>query len=502
MKFLPSLGALALAGLASTASAQTVSTKAVIGACWSNHLGLQNIAVNLDEAAGSSFFLLVSADEFKTLPWLLGPYALDASGNALITADVDVGGLMPSNKKISFKALFRDGKYVMTTNKADVILAPKGCTQFDFDVTPGGGTTVNGETITEQWASVGIHVSAQSQPPLAINKAIIFDSSIPSLADPDLITPGYGMNNTEPLGNLLIIAENQVDANNDGLIDSPDDAYNGGLMIFKFDETKAVCSATLVDIDEEVGSGTWKLRFYKDTNATQLITAITIPPLDDNDVQQLQFFVEGVKRMDVKMGGSGGLASFAVCPSCIDWDQDTVGKPLGLKTGEVITNQLKATYGFEVSAVNQTIGHPNKAILFNTAAPTGGDTDLAAPGYGPGNDHAQGKVLIIAEHDGDKNGDGLVDIPDDEATGGKIWIDFDFDATILSVEVMDVDTGGPTRIDCIDGSNLLMSSTPVPNLGDNSVQTILVNTPSVRRLKIVAGGSMAVSKICYCPTIN
>jgi hypothetical protein len=47
-------------------------------------------------------------------------------------------------------------------------------------------------------------------------------------------TPGTGAGNTEALHTLLIIAENDIDANNDGCIDDPDDEAGGGSLFFEF----------------------------------------------------------------------------------------------------------------------------------------------------------------------------------------------------------------------------------------------------------------------------
>ena len=57
-------------------------------------------------------------------------------------------------------------------------------------------------------------------------------------------------------------------------------------------------------------------------------------------------------------------------------------------------------------------------MIFDTANPTGGDTDLATPGYGLGNDTALGNVVILSE-DADSSD------PDDNAGGGTLTFTYD-----------------------------------------------------------------------------
>ena len=79
------------------------------------------------------------------------------------------------------------------------------------------------------------------------NAAVIFDSANPTGEDPDLGTPnedfggpgigaageaGSPFANVRPLGNLLIVAEDLVDANGDFIIDDPDDADLPGAGLF------------------------------------------------------------------------------------------------------------------------------------------------------------------------------------------------------------------------------------------------------------------------------
>ncbi|MEL6380125.1 MAG: hypothetical protein AAGK25_03415 [Pseudomonadota bacterium] len=86
--------------------------------------------------------------------------------------------------------------------------------------------------------------------------AIVFDTSNPTGGDDDLIlvtnvTPG--VRGPSPGGNVLIIAENLIDADMNGLVDVPDDNANGGS--FTFDFTNEVTFFGFNAIDFTDGNG-------------------------------------------------------------------------------------------------------------------------------------------------------------------------------------------------------------------------------------------------------
>ena len=64
------------------------------------------------------------------------------------------------------------------------------------------------------------------------------------------------------------------------------------------------------------------------------------------------------------------------CPYIIDFDTDPNGNPI--PAGANILEQY-ADWGVHIAADNNHSSHPDKAISFNTAAPTGGDRDLGTP---------------------------------------------------------------------------------------------------------------------------
>lgn len=131
---------------------------------------------------------------------------------------------------------------------------------------------------------------------------IIFDSSHPTGDDFDLGTPnetcdppgpGQGQGgeqgqqgeNCEPLYNLLIIAENIVDANGDGRVDDPDDDAGGGEILFEFDSPFIIDYITIMDIDKVAFSSSGaigRIEYHPETQPTPIKfnTWGTIKPSD------------------------------------------------------------------------------------------------------------------------------------------------------------------------------------------------------------------------------
>lgn len=162
------------------------------------------------------------------------------------------------------------------------------------------------------------------------NAAIIFDSANPTGEDPDLAAPnesfeidgepgpgrgdagvqGAEFENATPLGKLLIIAEDLVDADGDGLVDDPDDmAHRANLFTFDFSEVGPVTihRMTLIDVEQSEGRPVAKL-----VNADgREIEVVDLPSTGDNGVTLVDFGPnEGVSKMTVSLGGSGAISSF------------------------------------------------------------------------------------------------------------------------------------------------------------------------------------------------
>jgi uncharacterized repeat protein (TIGR01451 family) len=191
----------------------------------------------------------------------------------------------------------------------------------------------------------------------------------------------------------------------------------------------------------------------------------------------------------------------SVCLPYISFD--TNGGGANLPAGTIVDNEYVAL-GMHVTT-NDPANHP--AMIFDTANPTGGDTDLGTPnqdfggpGVGPGgemgepgaNSVALGKVLIVSQ-------DGNSSNPNDNAGGGTIIFQFDFPVFVDAVAILDVDygeTGGSVK--AFDAGGGLIASAPIADLGDNSSQVVAVGAVGVRRLEVKFTGSGAVSALLFC----
>jgi hypothetical protein len=149
------------------------------------------------------------------------------------------------------------------------------------------------------------------------NSVIIFDSQNPTGGDTDLGTPnvdfggpgvGWGGSDGRPgeneddWGNLLIIAENVIDCDGDGLVDDPDDEARGGVFIFEFEQAVIIQRIVLVDIDSDE---TAEVRLY---DISGIVATIPAQALGSNSVQALfgESYI-GILRMEVELSSSGAI---------------------------------------------------------------------------------------------------------------------------------------------------------------------------------------------------
>jgi len=164
-----------------------------------------------------------------------------------------------------------------------------------------------------------------------------------------------------------------------------------------------------------------------------------------------------------------------------------------------------------LSCVNNGFG-PHSAIIFDSRAPTGGDPDLGTPNEdfgGPGigsggesgaageNNRAYGNLLIVAEDLCDRDGDGLVDDPDDEAGGGVLKFDFANLVCVLNVVLVDIDYDEWAAVRLYNDTGLL-ATISASALGNNSVQSLDCSQHlGVVRMEIETSSSGAVAEIEY-----
>ena len=172
------------------------------------------------------------------------------------------------------------------------------------------------------------------------NAAVIFDTANPTGGDFDLGTPnetfggpgigvageaGSPFQNDTFLGNVVILAEDLIDADNDGLVDDPDDAdVPGATLEFGFPGPVLIQGLTILDVEEDESSATVTLYDANDV----IIEELVIPNPGDNGVINATGNTSGVIRMVVTLNGSGAFDNilFTVQDDCngnlIPDDQD------------------------------------------------------------------------------------------------------------------------------------------------------------------------------------
>jgi hypothetical protein len=202
------------------------------------------------------------------------------------------------------------------------------------------------------------------------------------------------------------------------------------------------------------------------------------------------------------IGTAGPSALHADGDLCVvyDFNLDFAGAPK--VAGEIVDTDWLWDEGFLVFA--QTLGGgPKLAVLFDSTAPTGGDTDLVTPGYGSGQLKGvdYGMLVIVAENNLGGEDD-IVDDPDDDAAGGVITFDFGaselFGVQICSMVLVDIDEADGAQVQCwLEGE--LVSQIDVPGLDDNSIQTLQFGSVCVDRVDVRLSGSGAVAEFSYIP---
>ncbi len=202
---------------------------------------------------------------------------------------------------------------------------------------------------------------------MSVNAAIVFDSDCPptftpgdcSGEDPDLGTPnetfggpGVGLGgeigapfqNDTALGNILIVAEDLVDANNDGLVDDPDDAdLRGQFVEFDFRPIKGGKTVTVNSvayIDNDLGEFDAHLEFFGP--GTLNPSTIGLAAVGDNGVNTVTPGIEGVTHMRVVLNGSGGVEGVTI--------EDRIVRPCWVTTGGfnnsgVVSGPKQCTFG-------------------------------------------------------------------------------------------------------------------------------------------------------------
>lgn len=149
-----------------------------------------------------------------------------------------------------------------------------------------------GTVLKEQLAEDGIHMAAYAfggRP----HKLITFDSNATGTPDWDLEVD---------LGQIAIIPENVTDADENGLVDVPNDSAAGGKQIFEFNHARTVQSFTMIDLDHE---GEHWAKAYNGEGG--VIKTVWMEPSGDHTYQTIEVNAEGVRKLVIHYPDSGAV---------------------------------------------------------------------------------------------------------------------------------------------------------------------------------------------------
>ena len=145
-------------------------------------------------------------------------------------------------------------------------------------------------------------------------------------------------------------------------------------------------------------------------------------------------------------------------------------------SGGTVVDDAYSALGVTITAS----GGSNQAMIFDTANPTGGDTDLATSNLGG--------ALIISE-DGDSSD------PDDNATGGTLSIAFDTATSVESLTFLDNEEGAMVRF--YDQAGALIGEQWVDGTSDNSQNVVTFDMNGVYLMEIELCGSGAIDDLVF-----
>ena len=147
--------------------------------------------------------------------------------------------------------------------------------------------------------------------------------------------------------------------------------------------------------------------------------------------------------------------------------------------GTIIDDEY-ADLGVTVSAS----GGSGDAMIFDSANPTGGDSDLAS-------DTLEG--LLIVSEDGDQSD------PDDNAGGGSLFFDFDDMVRMKGVTFKDIEetSGEGTRVIFYDDNGDVIQNHYVQPTGDGGERFVQFNIDGVSRFEVRFEGSGAIDNVIF-----
>ncbi|MEM7523523.1 MAG: SdrD B-like domain-containing protein, partial [Pseudomonadota bacterium] len=271
-------------------------------------------------------------------------------------------------------------------------------------------------------------------------------------------------------------------------------AYEGQATLGSFSGETGAYDLTLTYIDENDGQGELEvfvdgvlvatIQLDQDNNGNGVdgagFSTFTIPGLEIPEGAEIT--LQGAKncyefvRID-KISFTPVEPEFRECddPDAVKIDFE------GFSAGAIVGDQLDGVTISGMANDDQDSATDNDAMVFDSASPTGGDTDLATD--------SQGKILIITEDDNDEN-------PDDEAHGGKLTFTFDNPSKVFDIKVIDTEEGGVITATLSDGA---VKTFAIPQIGDGAIAQVLIDLDDVVTLEVALNGSGGIDDLCYVP---
>jgi hypothetical protein len=193
-------------------------------------------------------------------------------------------------------------------------LIPCSSIPITFEMDALGGPLAAGTVVSTQWHLFDIHISAVNNKAGHPNEVIIFDSNNPTGGDWDLGSPwdtGNLPSDTD-LGNLLIIAEDLVDSNGDGLVDDPDDEAKGGTIIFQSNNSCSTLDFDFIDFEENQGNSGYVIINLEGGGSLEFDFRDFVGPLyGDNSANRVSISSEDIggtfKQVEFHFIGSGAI---------------------------------------------------------------------------------------------------------------------------------------------------------------------------------------------------
>ena len=166
--------------------------------------------------------------------------------------------------------------------------------------TIGFNALATGETVADQFADIGVTISAVANGSGA-DQAMIFDSNNPTGGDDGLAT--------DNLDNVLVISQ-------DGDASAPNDNAMGGVFTFEFEEGLAIKSLTSLDLEVPA-----RLTVFAEDGT--VLSEQFVPAIGDNEQNVVQLFVPVTARFEVALEGSGAIDNLV-----FDDDSEDVVDPI------------------------------------------------------------------------------------------------------------------------------------------------------------------------------